>query len=468
MSRRHLALVVIFACTTGLGALLHAATQGPADPRFATLADFVGAEMKRTSAPGVALAVVDGDRVVFAEGFGLANADTGAPVTPDTLFQIGSVTKPFTAAAIVAAPDQPAALTSDTAVGTVVSGLTTCLQRVTIGQLLSHQGGLIDEPAEFGTQGEEALGAYARTWTTEYCLLAPGRAFSYSNSGYALAGLALQEHTKTPFADALRARVLAPLGMTRTTFRPTEAMTYPVAAGHRVKEGRAEVVRPLANDTRLWPAGTLYSSATDMARFLRALANDGRLDGRQALPAAAVHALMAPRVPMTTQGSQYGYGFEIDTFRGQSRVSHGGTMTGYTAQIQVLPERHLGVVVLTNGDGIVLTSVAERALDLALAAAAPAPSQAATPPVITLAADQLAPYVGTFANPRRFTVEVRRQNGGLILHRFGRDFPMRPIARDRFLVDLPRGGTETIAFGFGADGRADYLQMAVWALARRP
>jgi CubicO group peptidase (beta-lactamase class C family) len=444
-----------------------ASAQATPDTRFGPLADFVRAELARTGAPGVALAVVDGDRVVFAEGFGLANTDTRAPVTPDTLFQIGSVTKSFTAAAILAGAGRPGALTPDTAVGTVVGGLTPCLQRVTVGQLLTHTGGLIDEPAEFGTQGEEALAAYARSWAAEYCLIAPGRAFSYSNSGYALAGLALQEQTRTPFADVMRTRVLAPLGMTRTTFRPTEAMTFPVAVGHRVKGDRAEVVRPLANDTRLWPAGTLYSSAADLARFLRALANDGRLDGKQALPAAAVNALMTPRAPMTTQSSQYGYGFEIDTFRGQARVGHGGTMTGYTAQIQVLPERHLGVALVTNGDGIVLTSVAERALELALGTAAAPQAPAAAPPIITLTADQLPSYLGTFTNPRRFTVEVRQQEGGLVLHRFGRDFPMRPVARDRFLVDLPRGGTETIAFGFGPDGRADYLQMAVWALAKR-
>ena len=140
----------------------------------------------------------------------------------------------------------------------------------------------MDEPDEFGPQGEDGLGAYPRTWTSEYCLLPPGRAFSYSNSGYALAGLALQEAEKKPFADVMRARVLDPLGMTRTTFRPTEAMTWPLAVGHRRdKEGKFTVVRPLANDARLWPAGTLYSSANEMARFARG-AGERRPGGRDA------------------------------------------------------------------------------------------------------------------------------------------------------------------------------------------
>ena len=88
------------------------------------------------------------------------------------------------------------------------------------------------------------------------------------------------------------------------------------------------------------------------------------------------------------------------------------------------------------------------------------------------------PFVGTYRNPRRFTVEVVQQGGALVLKRFGRDFPMRPLesletgpaagARASFLVDLPRGGTVIIAFGLGPDGRADDLQMHVWALARGP
>ena len=169
-----------------------------------------------------------------------------------------------------------------------MTGLTSCVGAPTLAQLLSHTGGLMDEPDEYGPQGEEGLAAYARTWTSEYCLLPPGRAFSYSNSGFALAGLALQEADKKPFADVMRARVLDPLGMPRTTFRPTEAMTWPLAVGHRRdKDGKVTVVRPLANDARLWPAGTLYSSANEMARFAAGAAE--RRQGRRRPGAAGGH-----------------------------------------------------------------------------------------------------------------------------------------------------------------------------------
>lgn len=436
----------------------------------------VRAEMEKAGIPGAAIAIVVDD-TVWARGFGVANAETGAPVTPDTLFQIGSVTKPFTAAAILAAAFQ-GTLALDTPVSRYVRGLTPCVGAPTLRQLLSHTGGLIDEPDEFGPQGEDGLGAYQRTWTSEYCLLPPGRAFSYSNSGFALAGLALQEADGKPFAEVMRARVLAPLGMARTTFRPTEAMTWPLAVGHRAtKAGAVEVVRPLANDARLWPAGTLYSSAHDMARFVRALMHDGRLDGAQALPAGLVASLRGEVARIPTTGQAYGLGAFLG--RAQPEFGHGGTMTGYAAQLTVADHDGfdrgpaIGVVVLTNRDGANPELLLRVAMNAARAAATGSETLtiADTAPLPTrqLSPAQAAAFVGTYRNPRRFTVEVVRRGEGLVLKRFGRDFPMRALERDgEFVVDLPRGGSEGITFGRGPDGRADYLQMNVWALARVP
>lgn len=458
------------------------ARQAPAAPP-AAVGTAIRAELGRAGIPGAAVAVVVGDTVLWAHGFGVANAETGAPVTADTLFQIGSVTKSFTAAAILSAASDHA-LALDRAVATYVSGLVPCVGAPTLRQLLSHTGGIIDEPDEFGPQGEEGLGAYQRTWTREYCLLPPGRAFSYSNSGYSLAGLALQEVEKTPFADVMKARVLAPLGMARTTFRPTEAMTRPLAVGHRqTKDGMFEVVRPLANDARLWPAGTLYSSANEMARFLMALMNDGKVDGKQALASGVVAAMRGAAVRVPTTGQAYGQGlFLSDT---DLHVGHGGTMTGYAAEFDIadwraaprMPagrERPLGVVVLTNGDGVSPQGLLKAALTgtpwegMGVANGGPRPERALTE-------REAERFVGTYRNPRRFTVEVVRTGTVLTLKRFGRDFAMRAVqsggpaastGATTFLVDLPRGGTEAIAFGLGADGRADYLQMNVWALAR--
>lgn len=476
-------LSVTVALTVALLAGTRVAAQPAPPDAFAGAAAAIRSEMAKAGIPGAAVAVVVGDRVVWSQGFGLANVETATPVTADTLFQIGSATKSVTAAAVLAAA-RDGAVALDRPVSTYVSGLVPCVGQPTLRQLLSHTAGLIDEPAEFGPQGEDGLAAYPRTWTSEYCLLAPGRAFSYSNSGFALAGLALQEAAKTPFADAVRARVLAPLGMTRTTFRPTEAMTWPLAVGHRrAKDGAFEVVRPLANDARLWPAGTLYSSANEMARLALGLLNDGRVDGRQALPAGLVAAMRGEVARVPTTGEAYGQGVFLG--RMPQEFGHGGTMTGYAAQLTVSDHDGFGhgpkaaVVVLTNRDG----ANPEPLLRLALAAArADATGQEritiadyAPLPTRVLTEREADRFVGRYASPRRFTVEVVRERASLVLKRFGRTFPMRAfqpddtrpgIPADQFVVDLPNGGTEAITFGIGLDGRADYLHMNVWALAR--
>lgn len=485
MSLRRSALIAVLGLT-----VVRLSAQPVAPSPFAAAEQAITAEMQKVGVPGAAVAVVVGDVVVWSHGFGVANVETGAPVTPDTLFQIGSVTKSFTAAAILAAA-RDGVVALDRPVGAYVAGLTACVGTPTLVQLLSHTGGIIDEPDEFGPQGEDGLGAYQRTWKDDYCFLPPGRAFSYSNSGVALAGLALQEAEKKPFADVMKARVLTPLGMTRTTFRPTEAMTWPLAVGHRTDQaGKVEVVRPLANDARLWPAGTLYSSANEMARFVVALMNDGKVDGRQVLPGGVAGRMRTVQGQIPTTRQSYGHGLFFS--RGGAEYGHGGTMTGYVAQMSIddtsvmggQPRLPIGVVVLTNGDGVNPSGLVEAAMvaakaDVARRSGVETITIADTSPIPerSLTSVEAAAFPGTYRNPRRFTVEVIRDERGLVLKRFGRDFVMRPLANDpdpndrtraTFLVDLPRGGVEAIIFGLGSDGHADYLQMNVWALARVP
>jgi len=190
-----------------------------------------------------------------------------------------------------------------------------------------------------------------------------------------------------------------------------------------------------------------------------ALLNDGKVDGKQALPAGLPATVRAAVASIPTTGEQYGLG----QFLTERTFGHGGTMTGYTAQLTIDHVAGVGVVVLTNGDNAAPAPIVQALLR---AAGVPAVSPPAAPIAAGGVVPELQQYVGTYRNPRRFTVEVARSGDGLVLKRFGRDFPLRPAGPDRFLTDLPRGGTETIAFGRGADGRADYLQMNVWALAR--
>ena len=425
-------------------------------------------ELAARNVPGAAVAVVKGDRLVFAKGFGVASVEGASPVTPETLFQIGSTTKAFTATLALSLAEE-GKLALDRPIGERVPGLAPGLSRVTLAQLLSHSAGLKDEPDEFGLQDESSLAAYARSWTDGYCLLPPGQVFSYSNSGFALAGMVVQEAEGKAFADLMTERVFKPLGMDRTTFRPTVAMTYPLAVGHRLVASKPAVVRPLANDARLWPAGTAYSSASELARFAIAFLNGGRLEGRQVLSPAVIAAMSAPRMEVPSLANpetHYGFGlFMAEKDRGVKQVWHDGTMTGYRASLRMVPEHQVGVITLTNGDGGPLERTAERALELLVPLAAkPAPT---LPPTLAMTAAEMQPYVGHYGQPSRWTAEVAVKDGSLVLKQFGLELPLQKVAEGRFQVQPPRAPEpQAVVIRLPADGQPGYLHQFVWAFRR--
>ncbi|MEP7013690.1 MAG: serine hydrolase domain-containing protein [Acidobacteriota bacterium] len=448
-----------------------ACAQSPA--AVAELEAFLRAEQARQGIPGIAIAVVSGDSVVWQKGFGVASAEAGdsrLTVTPETLFQIGSLTKAFTATAILKAAslgrfdlDRPA--------GEYVKELNPCIAAITTEQLLRHSGGLKDEPDEYGPHDEGALLAYAQTWGADYCLLPPGTAYSYSNSGFALAGLTLQQALGKPYAELMKELVFEPLGMSRATFSPTVAMSYPFSLGHRKQPDMpATVVRPVADDARLWPAGEIWTNAAEVARFAIALLNDGKLGGAQALPAGLFAQLSKARAEVPAIEEQYGYGLALGQYRGLFRVGHSGTMPGFSVQLQMIPVRRLAVIVLTNLETSQIDPLVAHAFDAFLPAAdvekAQAevaegkPGSAALPPDTNL-------YLGSYTNPRRWTLEVAKNDRQLILKMFGREFPLEMIDEDRFLLHFPgREKPELLVIGpRGKDGAA-YVQFYVWAFAR--
>jgi CubicO group peptidase (beta-lactamase class C family) len=138
------------------------------------------------------------------------------------------------------------------------------------------------------------------SWTDDYLIGNPGEVYSYSNIGYGLAAFVLETVTGKPFADTISGILFQPLGMRRTTLRPTEAMTYPLSKGHEVLSGQTKpsVVRPFADDPRYWANGGVFTSAEDFARFAIAFLNSGKIEGRQVFPPTAITKLSTPYVEM--------------------------------------------------------------------------------------------------------------------------------------------------------------------------
>ncbi|HEV7354317.1 MAG TPA: serine hydrolase [Brevundimonas sp.] len=328
------------------------------------LDDFVQMAMTRVEAvPGLAIAVVDRQGLIHAAGFGVADIETGAPVTVDTPFYIASATKPFTALAI-ALMDQRGQLDLDAplAAWSVGSGIPQeVAETVTLGDLLSHQSGVRNEPIAFRV-------AFSGDWTPDVLWrltsetipneAAPHGRFMYTNAGYNLATVLLEQRWGRDWRALVEEDVLFPLGMTRTTARidAQRAAGTPISAGHSGDQPGQARRSPLQKvDATMQSAGGLMSSASDMALWLEAQINDGVVGGRRVLPAGLIAATHVPRVALDSRSGPYmreGYGLGWYTGRyGEDLlVHHFGGFSGSRAHVSLMPDRGLGVVVMVNED----------------------------------------------------------------------------------------------------------------------
>lgn len=271
-------------------------------------------ELQENRIPGAAVAIVLGDKLAFAKGFGVANVETGAPVMTNTLFRIGSMTKVFTAAAIVATAEGKS-ISLKEPIGTHLKRVSAPLASITLHQLLSHTAGIRDEASHYGSHEESALLSAVVSWGKDYLFTEPGQVFSYANPGYAVAGAVLEGLASRPYADAMNEAVFRPLGMTNSTFRPTEAMTYSLAQGHHVQEnGRPTVVRPFTDNVVHWPAGFMFSTAHDIALFATVFVNDGKLGTKQVFPTSVIRKLGTPHAEVPGLEMRYGYGLKLTRY----------------------------------------------------------------------------------------------------------------------------------------------------------
>ena len=310
-------------------------------------------EMERGRLPGLAIALVDGDEIVWSRGYGCADLESKEPVTPSTVFAIQSVTKSVLATALlqwhergcfqlddpVAPHLAPIALTNEWEAESPI----------TFRGLLTHTAGL---PVDFGgAAGKDASSLEDFVAAVAKTVRKPGEDIIYANYGYDMIGLFLERFARTPVADALRDQVLAPLEM-RSTYagRPPEAVRP--ARGYYLSavDGEHHAVPHDYEEAGAWPrpAGVLLSTVEDVARFLIAHVNGGLYRGRRILreeTAAEMHRLHASHGEAR---NGMGLGFKVDESSRGHFIYHGGDGVGFTALIGACPERRAGVVLLMN------------------------------------------------------------------------------------------------------------------------
>lgn len=437
--RAALLTLVLFLCAPGASAQA---------PDFTPLDTVARQELEKAGIPGATIAVVSGGRVLHVKGYGIANVETGAAMTPDLLFRLGSTTKMFTAAALATLAER-GAVDLKKPVGDYIKGLHPAIARVTGHQLLSHTSGFLDEAPMFGTDDEAALTQTVLAWKEERFFTEPGRIYSYSNPGYWLAGALIEAVGGTRYADQMRELLFDPLGMTRTTLRPTMAMTYPLAQGHDVVQGKPAIVRPAANNAASWPAGSIFSNVLDLSRFVAAFVAGGTIDGKRAISPAVIAMLTTPATKIPGSDSEYGYGLNVGRYRGLRVVQHGGSRSGYGSTIRMVPDRQFGVVVLANRSGASLPRTLEKATELALALPpAPDASDEAAPSMPPMTDAERSAYAGVYSQGLR-TMEVVARDGRLFVKQGTSESELRRIGPHRFAPNW--------FFVAAADGRIEYL-----------
>jgi CubicO group peptidase (beta-lactamase class C family) len=318
----------------------------------------------------------------------------------------------------------------------------------------------------YGDHDDSALGRTIRSWKDSQVFTEPGKIISYSNPGYWLAGFVVETVSKKPFADQMSDAIFKPLGMNRTTFRPTTAMTYPLAQGHN-SSGKTSptVARPFADNSASWPAGSMFTNVLDLSRFVIAFLNGGRLEGKQVLSPAVITKLSTPQVNIPSdQSAKYAYGLMISNYRGVRIVEHGGSRSGYGSVIKMSPEHRFGVIILGNRTGVALNKTAEKAMELMLPLkpkdAAPAKQD------VQMSASEMANYVGRYGQ-REVTFEILVRDGKLFLKQGSNESAISKVGENRFIA-VPPGSSNPVNFVLvpGPDGKSEYLHAGLRAAKR--
>lgn len=343
--------------------------------------DYVYKAMKEWEVPGIAIAIVKDDKVILAKGYGVRELGKPDPVTPNTLFAIGSSSKAFTATALSILADEGKIKWNDPATK-YLPGFQLfdpyVTREMTVADLLSHRIGL-----ERGDRLWYAT-AYDRNEVLRRIRFLPPSSsfrsrFGYQNIMYLAAGQMIPSVTGKSWDDFLKERIFTPLGMTSTNTSIIALKGNPdVATPHaKIKN----IVKPVAYRLidNIGPAGSINSNVNDMSNWLRLQLGGGKFQDKQVVSAANIKEIQTPHTIIPLEGLytslyseahflSYGMGWFLSDYRGRKMVEHGGAIDGMRGSVAMIPEERIGVVVLGNMNGSVLPQMlANRIFDAYLA-----------------------------------------------------------------------------------------------------
>ena len=463
---------------------------------FSSLGSYIQTTMKDWKVPGVAVGIVQGSAPVYLKGFGVRNIQTRQPVTPDTLFDIGSCTKAFTSASIAMLVDD-GKMNWDDKVDKSIPFFhlydPMADENVTLRDLLTHRTGL---------PGADLLWYGAPISREEIvrrvAYVQPDAGFrtifQYQNAMYVVLGYAVGRVSGGTWDDFVKQRLFRPLDMTESDTSSIDAQKAPdFASPHVIRDGKVQVI-PWKNIDNVGPAGSINSSVRDMAKWIALQLNDGVFDGNRLISSKNMQEMHRPQIVIPpgeiptvffpdSMQLTYGFGWFIQDYRGHQLILHPGDIDGFEALTVLIPEIHTGYEVLVNmgGDSYrqalgyhiadVLLHLPERdwsahfkANDMKMQAEekAQVASWLAKRNPNTHPSHDLSAYTATYTNPAYGDAGISTQDRHLTLRFHGTTSALAYFQYDTFLAHLgtDEGEPTPVTFAQDSDGNISGFDLA--------
>lgn len=380
------------------------------DAKFKKVAQKIVSEMKRLHVPGVSIGIWHKGRE-YTAGFGVTSVEHPLPITPDTLFQTGSISKTFTGTSMMMLVEQ-GKVDLDAPVRKYIKDFKVkdrqVSEKVTVRHLLTHMGGWVgDYFNDFGN-GDDALDKMVKDIAKMPQVQPLGTLWSYNNTGFNVASRIIEVVTGKPYEQAMQEMLLDPLGLDMTFFYPSDALfTHRFVVGHYREKGTVKVARPWAIGRAGNGVGGVVSSVRDLLKYARFHMSNGK---RNILSGKSLRAMRTPQADAGARGMM-GITWFIRKIGDVTAYGHGGATYGQQAYFFFIPDRDFACAVLTNSDdgGIITAGVFSKVLELYFNARAELPK-----PVETSNKD-LKEFIGRYQiGTECFDLKVR--DGYLVYH----------------------------------------------------
>jgi D-alanyl-D-alanine carboxypeptidase len=314
---------------------------------------YLKSQMKEHRIPGLALKIIQDGKPIKTAAYGLANKELNVPVQPDTVFEIGSITKQFTAAGILMLA-QDGKLSVDDKISKYLQNTPAAWSNVTIRHLLTHTSGIKSYTGLNGFQIWRHLtqAQFIAAIGKQPMEFAPGDSWKYCNTGYNLLGYIIENVSGQNYWDYMTQRIFQPLGMRATTNRLASIVIPNRASGY--EQTNHVWINRDTDLTEIFSAGAIASTVGDLAKW------NASLDTDRLLTAASKAQMWTPVKLNNGTTKTYGFGWNIVELQGHKNIGHGGSTSGFSASIQRFPDDHLAVIILSNTDEEIATTLAKK------------------------------------------------------------------------------------------------------------